>query len=158
MSIEERLRQQLTEAMKSKDLQTANVIRMLETKVMERRTAKGFKGEVNDALYVDVIGAYSKSMAKAQKEYEALGERGQEQVAQMKFEVEFCAQFLPQQLGEDEVRAAVKQALTDLGIDGADKDKAKKMSGRVVGSVMKQHKGRVDAGVVKRLVEEAINA
>lgn len=143
MSIEQDLRTKLTASIKAKDLRTANVIRMLNTKVMERRTAKGFQGEVDDALYLDVIGAYQKAMAKALAEYEALGERGKEQADELRFEIEFCAQYLPKQLSEDEVRAAVRAAIAALGT------KDPKMVGRVVGTVMKDHKGRVDAAVVK---------
>ena len=77
MSIEATLRQALTAAMKAKDLATANVIRMVNTKIMERRTAKDFEGQVDDALVTDVIASYKKSLQKAQTQYEGLGERGQ---------------------------------------------------------------------------------
>ena len=152
MSIEATLSDQLKASIKAKDLRTANTIRMIKTKVMERRTAKGFKGEVDDALYVDVIGAYKKSLEKARKEYEGAGEKGAEQVAELDFEVEFCKQFLPEQLGEDEVRAATKAAIEKLGATDP------KMKGRVVGAVMKEHKGRVEAALVQRIVGELLGA
>ena len=65
MSLEQDLRAQLTAAIKAKDLRTANVIRMINTKVMERRTAAGFKGTVDDELVREVIAAYKKSLEKA---------------------------------------------------------------------------------------------
>lgn len=151
MSIEKDLREKLTAAMKAKDSATANLIRMLETRVMERRTSKGFKGEVDDDLYREVIAAYKKSMAKARTEYEALGERGAEEVANLAFEIEFCNQYLPQPLGEDEVRAAVRAAIEEIGAGGNPK-----MIGRVMGVVMKVHKGRVEAPLVKKLITEEI--
>ena len=75
-NLEEQLRSQLTAAIKAKDLQTANLVRMINTKIMERRTAKGFTGQVDDALVLDVIGSYKKQMEKARAEYAALGDRG----------------------------------------------------------------------------------
>ncbi len=150
MSIESDLRAQLTAAMKAKDLKKANVIRMINTKVMEKRTSKGFSGEVDDALYREVIAAYKKSLDKAMAEYQGLGERGAEQVAELRFESEFCAQFLPAQMTEEEARVAVAKAVAESGADNV------KMAGRVVGLVMKTHKGRVDAGLVKRLVDQAL--
>ena len=48
--LEAQLREQLTAALKAKDLKTANLIRMINTKIMERRTAKDFSGTVDDAL------------------------------------------------------------------------------------------------------------
>lgn len=150
MTIEQDLRAKLTAAIKAKDLRTANVIRMLNTKVMERRTAKDFKGEVDDALHLEVIAAYRKSMLKAQQEYEQLGERGKEKAEELQFEIDYCATFLPRAMGEDEVRQAVRAAITELGVQGP------KMVGRVVGAVMKKHQGQVEAAVVKRIAGEEL--
>lgn len=150
MTIEADLRARLTAAMKAKDLKTANVIRMINTKVMERRTSKGFKGEVDDALHVDVIAAYKKSLEKAREQYVAAGDRGAEQVADLDFEIAIASEFLPQQMGEDQVRDLVKTAIADSGLTDP------KMAGRVVGMVMKANRGRVDAGMVKRIAEEEL--
>lgn len=152
MSIEETLRQKLTASIKAKDLRTANTIRMINTKVMEKRTAKGFKGEVDDALYLEVIAAYKKSMEKAKKDFAAAGERGAEQLEQLEFETEFWAQYLPQPLSEAEVRDAVKTAIAQVG------DVNPKMAGRLMGMVMKEHKGRVEAAVVKKVIDDELSA
>jgi uncharacterized protein len=149
MSLEEDLRARLTASMKAKDLRTANIIRMINTKVMERRTAPNFKGTVDDDLVRDVIGAYKKSLEKAREEFVAAGERGAGHIAELDHEIGFCEQFLPQQMGPDEARVAVREALAEAG--GA---RDPKNTGRLVGAVMKKHKGRVDAVLVKQLVEE----
>src|SRR5213076_304728 len=99
-NLETELRAQLTAAMKAKDSKTANLIRMINTKVMERRTAKGFTGTVDDALILDVISTYKKSMEKARGDYVNAGDRGKEQLAEIDFEVEWCNKFLPQQMSE----------------------------------------------------------
>jgi len=65
MPLEQQLNDTLKQAIKDKDRKTADVVRMLKTKLMERRTAKGFTGEVDDALVLDVIGAYRKQLQKA---------------------------------------------------------------------------------------------
>lgn len=150
MSLEQDLRKQLTDAMKAKDQRTMDAIRMINTKVMERRTAKGFAGQVDDALITDVIQAYKKSLQKAREEFLGVGEKGKTQAEELAWEIEFCDRFLPKGLGEDELRAAVKAAIATLGA------KDVKMSGRVVGEVMKSHKGRVDAADVKRIAEEEL--
>jgi len=144
------LKARLTLAMKAKDLRTANVIRMINTKVMERRTAKGFSGEVDDALVLDVISAYRKSLLKARDEFVAAGERGKEQADELAWEIGFCETLLPKGLSADELRAAVRAAITTLGATDP------KMAGRVVGEVMKQHKGKVEAAEVKKLAEEEL--
>src|SRR5689334_24689457 len=111
MSIETQLGELLKEAMRAKDTQTANCIRMIKTKHMERRTAAGFKGPLDDALWLDVISAYQKQLKKARDEYAGLGDKGAGFLPQLDFEIEFCAKFLPKAAGEDEVRAVVKETV-----------------------------------------------
>src|SRR5438128_8653518 len=99
MSIEQQLTDALTQAIRAKDARTADVVRMLKTRLQERRTAKGFSGEVDDALVLDVIGAYRKQLQKAIGEFEKAGERGAAHVAQLRYEIGFCERYLPKGLG-----------------------------------------------------------
>ena len=150
MTLEQTLDDTLRQAMKNKDGPTTDVVRMLKTKLQERRTAKGFAGAVDDALVLDVIGAYRKQLQKAIAEYEKIGERGAGQAAQLRFELEFCERYLPKGLDAAAVRALVKERLAALGITDA------KQAGRLVGDIMKTHKGQVEAGEVKRIAEELL--
>jgi hypothetical protein len=124
---------------------------MLKTKVTERRTAKRFAGTVDDAVILDVIGAYRKQLQKAVAEYEKVGgERAAAQIAQLRFEIEFCERYLPRGIDENALRALVKERIGALGISDG------KQAGRLVGDVMKTHKGQVDAADVKRVAEELL--
>jgi hypothetical protein len=150
MALEQTLNDVLTRAIKAKDARTADVVRMLKTKLQERRTAKGFSGQVDDALVLDVIGAYRKLLQKAVGEYEKAGERGAAQAAQLRFEIEFCERYLPRTMDEAAVRALVRERIAALGISDP------KQAGRLVGDIMKTHKGQVEAGDVKRVAEELL--
>lgn len=150
MGLEQALTESLTHAIKEKDSRTADVVRMLKTKLTERRTAKGFAGEIDDALVLDVIGAYRKQLQKALVEYEKVGDRGAAQAAQLRFEIEFCERYLPRGLDDDTLRALVRERLGALGVTDP------KQVGRLVGDVMKTHKGQVEAGDVKRIAEELL--
>jgi uncharacterized protein YqeY len=152
MSIESQIGDQLKEAMRAKDQRTTDCIRMIKTKHMERRTAAGFKGPLDDAMWLDVIAAYQKQLKKAREEYAGLGERGAEHLPQLDFEIEFCGRFLPKTAGEDEVRAVVKETVERLAV------KDPKQAGKVMGEIMKTRKGLFDPQMVKRLVEEALAA
>ncbi len=149
-NLEGQLREQLTAAIKAKDLRTANLIRMINTKVMERRTAKGFSGTVDDALILDVISAYKKAMEKARGDYVNAGERGKEQLAEIDFEIGWCSKLLPAQLGEAELREAVAKAVAELP------SKDPKQAGRVIGAIKKQFGERADAQLVKKLADELL--
>ena len=81
MALEQTLNDTLTKAIKEKDTRVSDVVRMIKSKIGERRTAKGFSGTVDDALVLDVIGAYRKQLQKALAEFEKVGERGAAHVA-----------------------------------------------------------------------------
>jgi uncharacterized protein len=149
-NLEAQLREQLTASIKAKDLKTANLIRMINTKIMERRTAKDFTGTVDDALILDVISAYKKQMEKAKLEFANAGDRGKEQIAELDFEVEWCKKWLPQQVGEAELREAVTKVISELP------QKDPKMAGKVIGAIKKQYGDRADAQLVKKLAEELL--
>jgi uncharacterized protein YqeY len=150
MALEQQLTETLTQAIRDKDTRTADVVRMLKTRLTERRTAKGFAGDVDDGVVTEVIGAYRKQLQKALAEYEKLGDRGAAQVAQLRFEIAFCERFLPKGMDEGALRALVRERLQALGIADV------KQVGRLVGDVMKTHKGQVDATDVKRMAEEEL--
>jgi uncharacterized protein YqeY len=152
MALAQQLDDTLKSAIKEKDSRTANVVRMLKTRLTERTTAKGFSGQVDDALVVDVIGAYRKQLQKALAEYEKLGDRGAGQATELRFEIEFCERFLPKGMDEVALRALVAERLKALHITDP------KQAGRLVGDVMKTHKGQVEANDVKRVAEELLKA
>jgi uncharacterized protein len=150
MGLEQTLDDTLREAMRARDTRTADVVRMLKTRLMERRTAKGFSGIVDDALIQDVIASYRKQLQKALGEFEKAGERGASHAAQLRFEVEFCERFLPRGLDEASVKALVRERVAALGISDV------KQMGRLVGDIMKTHKGQVEAADVKRFAEDLL--
>lgn len=151
MSIREDLENELKDAMRSGDAARRNVIRQVQSEVGVAKTAPGFSGEVDDALYTSVIESYVKKMQKSLEEYRGLGERGAEMVGKLEFEVDYLARWLPTKLGEDETRALVEEAIAELGVAGDEK-----AAGRVTGHVMKGHKDEVDGALVNRLVREAL--
>ncbi|MFT3698410.1 MAG: GatB/YqeY domain-containing protein [Kofleriaceae bacterium] len=149
-TLEGQLRSELTAAMKAKDSKTANLIRMINTKIMERRTAKDFTGEVDDALILDVIATYKKSMEKAKVEFANAGERGKEQLAELEFEVQWASKWLPQELSEAELRAAVEKAVAALPA------KDPKMAGKIIGAIKKEFGDRANAQMTKKLADELL--
>src|ERR1700741_5369990 len=137
-TIEEQLGEQLKAAMRAKDTKTLNLIKMIKTKIRERRTAAGFSGTVDDALVLDVISTYKKSMEKARGDYINAGDRGKEQLAEIDFEVEWGKKPLPQQISEAELRDAVAKEVAALP------KKDPKMAGKIIGAIKKQFGDRAD--------------
>lgn len=150
MSIEVQIADLLKESIRNRDMRTADCVRMIKTKHMERRTASGFKGPLDDALWLDVIASYQKQLRKTREEYVAVGERGAAALPQIDFEIELCGRFLPKAASDEEVRAAVLEGIARLGMTDA------KQIGRLVGEIMKANKGRFEPATVKRLAEQEL--
>jgi uncharacterized protein len=149
MSIHDELRSELKDAMRQKDQRRMDVIRQVESEVSVARTAPGFEGEVDDALYRQVIATYCKKMEKAREEYAKLGERAQPMAEKLHWEVEYLSRWLPRKLGEEETRALVRAAITELGISDP------KQAGKLVGHLMKSQQG-LDGALVNRLARELL--
>lgn len=150
MTIHEELREELKDAMRKRDQDRLDVIRAVETDVKMARSAKGFKGDVDDALYQKVIGAYVKKMSKAKEEYDQLGDPAKEMAEKLGFEVKYLSKWLPKLMGEEETRNLVTEAIAELGASDP------KQAGRVVGHLMKEHKGALDGALVNRIAREAL--
>jgi hypothetical protein len=76
MSLEQTLNDTLTQAIRDKDQRMADIVRMIKSRITERRTAKGFSGQIDDAAVLDVISAYRKSLQKALPEYDGSASAG----------------------------------------------------------------------------------
>ncbi len=151
MAIKEALDARFKEAMRNKDRRVLDVIRMVRARVTEARTAPGFDGEVDDALYQHVVERYVRELEKSLAEFESLGERGADAVAKIRFELEFLRPFLPARLDEEATRSLVAQTIEETGAT------SRKDFGRVMGAIMKAHRGEVDPALVRKLVEEALS-
>ena len=150
-TIKEQFAEELKNAMKTGDVDRRDVIRMIESEISLAKSAPGFKGDVNDELYRQVISSYSKKMDKARTEYLDLGPRGEEMARKLGWEVEFLSRWLPSKLDQASTEALVRATISELGVGGDPK-----AAGRVIGQIMKDHKGDVDGALVNKLVSAAL--
>jgi uncharacterized protein YqeY len=150
MSLLDEINAKLRVAMKARDQRTADALRMLKAKLTEKRTSPGFEGELNDEVVQEVASTYVKQLKKAIGEFEKAGEPGRELLEKTQWEVELLSEYLPKLLDEDATRKIVEEAIAESGIT----DPAQ--TGRAIGVVMKEHKGKVDPVLVRRFVEEIL--
>lgn len=150
MAVHDELSAELRAAMKAGDKPRLAAVRQIQTLVAQARSEPGFSGEVDDALYRDVIKSYVKTIEKSREEYLGYGERGASHAEQLGAEIEFLRRWLPQTLGEDDTRAAIEEAIAELGASEP------RDAGRVIGSIMKSGREDLDGRLVARLVKERL--
>jgi len=147
-TIRERIQQDMTAAMKSKDADTLSTLRMLKSALMEAKTRKPKDETLGADEEIEVLQRYVKKRREAIEEFTKLGRT--EVAAKEQAEIVVTQRYLPLAISEDELRAIVKAAVASTGAATA------KDMGKVIGVVMPQVKGRAEGAVVSRLVREAL--
>jgi len=147
-SILERLQQDMTAAMKSRDADTLSTLRMLKAALMEARTKKAKDAAFSRDEEIEVLQRYAKKRRETIEELKRIGRV--DLVASEEREIAVTQRYLPQMLSEDEVRAVVLEAVAKTGAASP------KEMGKVMGAVMAQVKGRADGALVSRLVKESL--
>jgi len=143
-----RIQTELTAAMKARDADTLSTLRMLKSALMEAKTKKPKDATLSGDEEIEVLQRYVKKRRESIDEFRKLGR--DDLVAQEEKEIRVTMRFLPQPLGEDEVRAIVVEVVAQTGAAGP------RDLGKVMGPVMARVKGRADGGLVSRLVKEAL--
>lgn len=146
MTLKERIQGELVEALRQHDGARATLLRQLKAAI--RNAEIDQQGELDDSAVLAVLDKAAKQHRESIAAYREGGRA--DLVAAEEVELRLIEAYLPRQMDEVEVRAAVSQAVAELGAQGpAD-------MGRVIRLVLDQHKGRVDGKVVSNLVREAL--
>ncbi len=151
MPIKDEIDARLKQARRDRDEPTLNVIGMLKNKVLTE--LKSGSGAVeNDELWLAVLAAYVKQLRKSIPEFEKAGERGQQALAEVQFELRFCEQFLPSKLDEAATEALVRRIVAEQNLA----DQGTKASGKLMGLLMKQHKDELDSELTRTVVARVL--
>ena len=104
MSLMEGIEGKLHDAIKARDSKAASCLRMLKSRITEKRTSASFKGELTDEVVRDVAATYVKQLTKSIAEFEKGGESAREMITQTKWEIDYLSEFLPKLLDEAATR------------------------------------------------------
>ena len=145
--VKQALQDALKDAMRAKDSQRRNAIRLLQSAIkqveIDSRTA------LDDEEVLDILRKEAKKRREAIVELEGAG-RAQD-AATEKFELAVTEEFLPRQLTLEELQPIVRQAIIDSGASSM------KQMGQVMKLVMPQVKGLADGRAISALVKEMLS-
>ena len=140
--LKERLRTDLTAAIRSRDKVRSGTIRMVLSAISEAEVAGSEAVELSDAQVLDVLVREAKKRREAEEAYTTAGRA--ELAARERAEAGVLADYLPQPLAADEVATIVREAIAQTGAA----ELGPKGMGKVMGVVTPQTKGRADGGAV----------
>ena len=140
----------LKDAMKSGDKAKVSTLRMMQAKLKDKDIeARGLgKGEIGTE---EILALYQKMIKERQESAQIYEQNARpELAAQERSEIAIIQAFLPAQMGEDDVKAAITAAIASTGAASM------KDMGRVVASLRSDFAGRMDFGTASGLVKAAL--
>jgi uncharacterized protein YqeY len=141
-ALKDRLRSDLTAAMKARDGVRSSTLRMLLTAITNAEVAGRAQKELTDD---DVVGVLSTEAKKRREAAAAFDEAGRgEMVEKETAELAVITDYLPEQLSESEIADIVAKAVEQTGAAG----EGMRAMGKVMGVVQPQVKGRADGSAV----------
>jgi uncharacterized protein YqeY len=146
MSLIERLEEELTTAMRERDAERRDALRLLLSSL--RSAEKELQRALHDQEELQVLQRERKRRAEAEEAFRAAGR--DEQADAEAYELEVLAEFMPEPLSEDDLEEIIDDAIAENGATSL------RDLGRVMADVMPQVAGRADGAEVSKLVREKL--
>jgi uncharacterized protein YqeY len=150
-TLKERLRSDLTAAIRDRDKIRSGTIRMVLTAITEAEVAGSQAVELSDQQVLDVVIREAKKRREAEAAYANAGRA--ELAEKERAESDVLGDYLPQQLTEQEVATIVADAIASTGAA----ELGMRGMGKVMAQVTPQTKGRADGSVVAAEVERQLS-
>jgi uncharacterized protein YqeY len=143
--------QAMKDAMKSGDKARLSTIRLMQSAIKDRDIASRTDGRNDGVSDADLLDLFSK-MVKQRRESAELYEKGErpDLVEKERAEIAVLEEFMPRQMGDDEVKAAVAAVVAELGASSI------KDMGKVMGALKERYAGQMDFAKAGAAVKSAL--
>jgi len=145
----QQLQEELKQSMLLKDAFKTSVLRMLISAIGYLEIQKGLGYQASEEDIMSAIEKQVKQRKDSIEQYEKAGRN--DLVDKEKKELELLEKYLPEQIGEEEIRNLIKEAISQTG--------ATTMAdmGNVMGALMPKTKGKADGSLVSKIVREELS-
>lgn len=146
----EQITEQLKTAMKAGDKTRVATLRMIQARLKDIDIeARGAGKDVGDA---DILAALQKMIKSRQESADIYAKNDRPELAEQENgEIAVISEFLPKQMSEGEVAAAIKAAMSDTGAASM------KDMGKVIAVLKGKYTGQMDFGKASAAVKAALN-
>ena len=145
----QQLKDELKQAMLARDTETTSVLRMVISAIGYAEINIGGAGyEAKDEDVMKVIEKEAKQHRDSIEQFKNAGRN--DLVEKEEKELAILAKYLPEQMGEDEIRKLVTAAIAKSGATSPAE------MGKVMGVLMPDVKGKADGGLVSKIVREEL--
>jgi uncharacterized protein YqeY len=147
MSLEERLVEEMKQAMKSNDKLRLSTIRMIRSALKNKEIE--LRKKLEDEDVVKVIQAMVRKGEESVEQFQIGGRM--DLVEKEKKEIEILKSFLPQPLSQEEILKIIDQSIQEAQASSL------KDIGKVMKSVMPKIGGKADGKLINQLVKEKLS-
>lgn len=146
MSLNDRLNEDMKQAMRSQDKFRLSVIRMVRSSIKNIEIDQ--RKTLDDTEVLDVLNREIKQRKDSLQEFEKAGR--DDLAEQLRQELEILTVYMPEQLSEDEVKEIVQQTIQEVGAS------SKADMGKVMAALMPKVKGRAEGKLVNQIVQQSL--
>lgn len=147
MNLQETIQAQIITAMKAKDQERLTALRAVKAELLLLATSGN---ESSEDAEIKVLQKLVKQRRESADVYK---EQNREDLMKTEvFEADVISEFLPEQMGEEELTGIIKTLISDLGAEGM------KDMGKVMGAASKQLAGKADGKTISNKVKELLSA
>ena len=147
MNLQETIQAQIIVAMKANDQERLTALRAVKAELLLLATSG------NDSADDAEIKMLQKLVKQRRESAEVYKEQGREDLLKTEvFEADVISEFLPEQMGEEEITEIVSNLISELGADGM------KGMGKVMGAASKKLAGKADGKTISNKVKELLSA
>lgn len=149
MSLEEKINADLKAAMMAKDQAAMDSLRAIKSAILLVKTEKGGSGEINEEREVQLL---TKMIKQRQESIDIFEKQNRADLADReKAQLEVIKRYLPEQMGEEQVREIVKAAIAATGAS------SQKDMGKVMGAIKEKVAGKADGKMVAEVVKSLLS-
>ncbi|MBM55699.1 MAG: glutamyl-tRNA amidotransferase [Euryarchaeota archaeon] len=140
----------IKDAMRNKDRVRLATLRDAKSKFVLEQTKTGSTDELDDAEVIKILSKLQRQRLDTAEVYTSQGRQdlADDELAQ----ADVLADFLPQALSEEEVKAKVEEIISRLGATGMGD------MGKVMGVASGEMAGRAEGKVISQFVREILNS
>ena len=148
MTLFDQISEDIKSAMKARDKVRLETLRNIKKVFLEAKTAPGANDILADADALKIISKLAKQGKETATTYI---QAGRQDLADAELaQVEVLESYLPKQLSQEEIEAAVKKIIAEVGATSM------KEMGKVMGTASKQLAGKADGRVISEIVKKLL--
>jgi len=143
MDLRDRVNTALKTAMKNKDTARLTTLRLINAAIKDQDIARRGTEDATGVTDADILAILAKMTKQRQESVRAYEEGGRLDLAEREAnEISIIEEFLPRQLSDDEIDAAVDAAIAETGASSI------RDMGKIMGRLKDQYAGQMDFGQV----------